>query len=443
MKHQNPAVFRGAVAVRAEMSLQAQIQSLAEAFSAFREGMDDKAKAAATGAVDVLIENKIAAAQETVIAQQTALERLQAIVDTQAEKIENLNAAQAAGAPVNALSENERKHISAMTEYFRTGDEGELNALHKTYSPAEGVAIKAALSVGSNPDGGYTAPIEWDRTVTDALVEISEMRMYASVQTVDGQGFTKLYNAKGTAGMSGWVGETDARPETATPQLTPYSFSFGEIYANPAMSQRSLEDPELDLAAWLAGEVEEEFALQEGNAFLSGDGVNKPKGVLMYDATAEGALAAALRHPLGPIGEVPSGAVGALSRNGLINLTRGLKPARRNGASFYMNDTTMGEVMKLDDGQGNLLWQPSFQAGTPGQMLGYGTRTLTGMPDIATGNIAVMFGNMERTYRIFDRVGMSVLRDPYTNKPYVHFYTRKRVGGGLWNPEWMKYHRIG
>ncbi|MBN9047649.1 MAG: phage major capsid protein, partial [Rhizobiales bacterium] len=192
-----------------------------------------------------------------------------------------------------------------------------------------------------------------------------------------------------------------------------------------------------------AGEVDLEFGQQEGVAFLNGDGVNKPKGILRFDAATETALPAAERHPLGPVLEVNSGAAAGLTPDGLIDLIYDLPSERITPTSaFYANRKTHAAIRKMKDGQDNYLWQPPFQAGEPAQVLGYAARDLSGMPDIAANTIPVIFGDMAMGYRIFDRIGVQVLRDPYTKKPYVLFYTRKRVGGGLWNPEFLRYQRV-
>lgn len=386
-------------------------------------------------------EQNIQAKFDDVVTRQE-LEGINAKLGDLMEGIDAANAAMAAaqsgagdksGRP---MSEEEIKISAIFDGYARTGsNEEEVKAAMK---PG---AIHGELSVGSDPDGGYTAPVEWDRRITDALAEVTPMRRYAGVQRVTGQGFKHLYNLHGTG--SGWVGETDARPETDTPKFGEYEFAFGELYANPGVTQRILEDSEIDIAAWLAQEVNLKFSQEEGVAFLSGDGVNKPKGVLMYDAAAEAALPVNRRHPLGAIEETNSGDANGLTPDGLVNLIYESPTDRVTaGSRFYMNRKTHSAVRLMKDGQGNFLWQPPFQLGQPATLLGYGLAEMNGMPDVAADAIPVMFGDMSEGYRIFDRVGVQVLRDPYTAKPFVLFYTRKRVGGGLWNPEYLRYHRI-
>lgn len=428
----NPRKLRGAVAIRANSDDMAGLfAELNTSFAEFKASMDTKSKELDKRFDDVVTAEKLARIEASIGETNAAY---------QAE-IDKLNARLAAssvngGGSGDTLSEADRNYKATFEEWFRTGD-GEAHVR----AAIRAGEITAAYEVGDDSKGGYTAPVEWDRSITDSRVEMSPMRRFASVQSVTGQGFTKLYNLHGTT--SAWVGEKAARPQTDGSVLATYAFAFGEIYAMPAATERILEDSEIDMAAWLASEVNIEFAYQEGAAFINGDGVNKPKGILRYDAEAEGALPAAQRHPLGPIAEVITGDENLLTPEGLIDLIYDLPEDRSQGAALYANRKTHAIIRKMKDGQDNFLWQPPFQAGQPAQVLGQPINELAGLPDVAAGTIPVLFGNMAQAYRIFDRVGMSVLRDPYTNKPYVLFYTRKRVGGGLWNPEWMRYHRVG
>ncbi|MBR7653280.1 phage major capsid protein [Brucella oryzae] len=425
-KHFNSRKVRGIVAVRAETGdIKAAIDGVNRAFEEFKAEHTKEIKDIKAGLGDVVQNEKV--------------DRINEQLGVMSAAIDDLNVKMALGNVPGKEGENEtaemKEYKADFNEWVRTGEgEGKIRSANKS-------GVMASMSVGSNPDGGYTAPVEWDRQITDKLAVVSPMRRFASIQNVRGQGFKHLYNMHGAG--SGWVGETDASPETATPQFAEYSFKFGEIYANPGVTQILLEDSEIDIAAYLAGEVDLQFAQQEGVAFLSGDGVNKPKGVLMYDATAEGALPAGEKHPLGPVLEVNTGDAAELTADGLIDLVYAIPSERITPSSaFYLNRKTHSVVRKMKDGQGNYLWQPPYQAGQPAQILGYAANELSGMPDVAAAAIPVIFGDMAQGYRIFDRLGVQVLRDPYTKKPYVLFYTRKRVGGGLWNPEFIRYHRV-
>jgi HK97 family phage major capsid protein len=293
--------------------------------------------------------------------------------------------------------------------------------------------VKNAVDIGTPADGGYFAPVEWDRTVTEKLKQLSPIRANAQVIQITTNGFSRVYS-DGIVG-SGWVGETAARPATTTPGLSTLAFNTGEIYANPQITQIALDDIAIDLEQWIADEVDREFAIQENIAFLSGNGTNKPTGILNY--VTGGANAAT--HPFGAILGTTVAGTAAVTTDEVLDLVYGLPSERNGNAKFYMNRGSLGKVRKLKDGQGNYIWQPTFQAGQPSTLQGYPVVEVPGMPAMTTGLVSILFGDMEATYLVIDRIGLRVLRDPYTNKPFVGFYTTKRVGGGVQNPEYMRY----
>ncbi len=297
--------------------------------------------------------------------------------------------------------------------------------------------VQASMTKGSDSDGGYLAPVEWDRTITNKLKEVSPIRSHARVISITSAGFKKLFNDRAIG--SGWVGETAARPETGTPKIGTLDFPLGEIYANPAISQQLLDDAAINLENWLADEVQTEFARQEGIAFLSGNGTNKPHGILTY---VEGAANAA-RHPFGAIPVVKSGADAGFTADGIIDLIYSLPSEYRANAKMFTSRQSQSAMRKLKDGQGNFLWQPSFALGQPATLAGEQIVEIADMPAPAADAISVLYGDMDATYLIVDRIGIRVLRDPFTNKPFVHFYTTKRVGGGVHNPEPMRAMQIG
>ncbi|WP_303230224.1 phage major capsid protein [Comamonas kerstersii] len=346
---------------------------------------------------------------------QAKLDAINAAMDRHQKEIEDAHtklAASQMGAGGKTVKDSE--YTSAFEAHMRKGD------------------VQAALNKGAADEGGYLTPSEWDRTITDKLRDESPMRQLAQVQSTSKAGWKKLFNLGGTG--SGWVGETDARPETATPTLAELGFGHGEIYANPAATQQLLDDSEISIEAWLAGEVQAEFAEQEGAAFINGNGVNKPAGILTY--VTGGANAA--KHPFGAIPVVNSGAAADITSDSVLDLIYGLPKKYRQNARFLTNNLTIAKLRKLKDGQGNYLWQPSAQAGQPATLHGYGIAEDENMPDVAANALPIMFGDYKRGYLIIDRVGVRVLRDPYTKKPYILYYTTKRVGGGVQNPECLR-----
>lgn len=393
-----PAAIAGSI--RADVSdPKAMIAALNTAFEEFKKTNDEKLSAKVD---DTLVNEKLSA--------------LNASMDNYQKVIDDLNAKIAAGSPNTPgdMEPTDPAYLTAFKAHMRRGD------------------VSAAMSVGTAADGGYLAPVEWDRTVTNKLKQLSPIRANAQVITISTTGFSRVYN-DGVIG-SGWVGETAARPETSTPGLTTLSFVPGEIYANPAITQTALDDVAINLEQWLADEVDGEFARQENIAFLSGNGVNKPFGILTYVTGA----ANAAKHPFGAIlANTAAGATG-LTTDEILDLIYSLPSERSANAKFYMNRTTVGEQRKLKNSDGDYIWQPSYQVGQPATLAGHPIVEVPGMPDTAAGLVPVLFGDMEETYLVIDRVGIRVLRDPYTNKPFVHFYTTKRVGGGVQNPEYMR-----
>lgn len=391
------------------------IANLNAAFEAFKAENDRKLSAKA----DVVVAEKIERIN-------TAIDGFQAVIDDVNAK---LAASALGGAAQPGMSEEDRVYAQQFGDYFRAGEnENAVKAAQRT-------GIRAAMTVGSSPDGGYLAPVEWDRSVTDKLKLVSPIRQLATVQQISTGSFIKVYNDRQVG--SGWVGETAARPNTSTPQFSAVNFTVGEIYANPAASQTLLDDAVVNVETWLAGEVEEEFARQEGIAFINGNGVNKPFGLLGY-ATG----GAFTTHPFGTIPVVNSGSASALTLDGLINLVYDLPAAFTGNARFAANRRTMRQIRGFKDSNGQYLWQVSMQQGEPATVLGFPVSELPDMPDIAANALPIAFGDFRRTYLVIDRVGIRVLRDPYSNKPYVSFYTTKRVGGGLLNPEPMRFLKI-
>jgi HK97 family phage major capsid protein len=284
-----------------------------------------------------------------------------------------------------------------------------------------------ALSVGSNPDGGYLVPEELETEIGRRLTTISPIRSVAGVRAISGNVYKKPFMIAGPA--TGWVGETDARPQTATPTLEELSFPAMELYAQPAATATLLDDAAVNIEEWLASEVELTFAEQEGIAFVSGDGNNKPKGFLAYTTVAESSWS------WGNIGYVPSGAAGAFAASNpsdaLIDLIYALKPGYRQNAVFVMNRKTQATIRKFKDASGNYLWQPPVAPNGRASLIGFPVLDAEDMPDIAADALSIAFGDFRRGYLIVDRMGVRVLRDPFTVKPYVLFYTTKRVGGGV------------
>jgi len=384
---------RTAIEVKGTADPSVVIDSLMQAFEAYKATNDERLAAS-----DVLLDEKLAR------------------IDRSLDELQLKSARPHLSATAPTRSPIGREHRSAFATYIRKGDAGPMRSLEAK-----------ALSVGSDPDGGYLVPDETERTVNSALREISPIRSIAGVRQVSGSVYKKPFATSGFG--TGWVGETAARPETTTATLAELSFPTMELYAMPAATSALLEDAAVDIDQWIAEEVRTAFAEQEGNAFVVGNGSSKPKGFLDYTKVADASWS------WGNVGFLATGVSGAFAASNpsdkLIDLVYALKAGHRANAHWVMSRSTQAVIRKFKDTDGNYIWQPSMKAGEPSLLLGFPVTEAEDMPDIAADAYAVAFGDFRRGYLIVDRVGIRVLRDPYSSKPYVLFYTTKRVGGGI------------
>ena len=375
-------------------------------FEEFKAANDERLDQIERRSADVITEEKV----ERINAALT--QRLDALV------LKSSRPALGAGAERDgkAAPHDAIEHKALFDGYMRTGDSAGLRELEKK-----------AMSTGSNPDGGYLVPEEIERNIGRRLTEISPIRSIASVRTIGSQVYKKPIMVSGPA--VGWVGETDARPQTASPVLDELSFPAMELYAQPAATSTLLDDSAVNIDEWLAGEIEMVFAEQEGAAFGSGDGSNKPKGFLAYTTVANASWS------WGNIGYIASGAAGAFPATDpsdvLIDLVYALKAGYRQNGAFVMNRKTQSVIRKFKDSVGNYLWQPPVAAGGRATLITFPLVDAEDMPDIGANSLSIAFGDFGRGYLVVDRAGVRVLRDPFTAKPYVLFYTTKRVGGGV------------
>lgn len=396
-----------------DKELKELLEEQGKAFEDFKKSNDALLKAKAEGKAVSELEARVEAADAEIA-------RLSKALDEVAKKA---NRPGAAGEGEKARIEAE--HKEAWLGWVRKGNEAGLAELEAR-----------AISVGTPSDGGYAVPAEQDRDILRLLREQSPLRQVCRVVTIGTEDYTKLVQLGKAA--SGWVGEKDVRPETGTPTWQAVKPVFGEVYANPAVTQKALDDLFFNVESELAADIALEFAEQEGKAFLTGDGTNKPKGLLAYPQ-AEGDDKS---RPFGTLQCLKTGVADGFKASGpaddLIDLIYALKKGHRTGAQWMMNGKTLSALRKWKDGDGNYLWQPALTAGQPSQILGYGIVENEDMPDVGADATPLLFGNYARAYWIFDRIGIRSLRDPFTNKPYVHFYTTKRVGGMLADSEAVK-----
>jgi len=419
------------------------IKTVNTAFEEFKRANDARlAEIEKKGAADPLLEEKLARIDADLeraqkVADEAALaakRQSRLVTDEKGNSIDlNAKAAEWAGMLARRRGETVPSFDAAGMDAYKAAFDRFLRKGEEVMSVDE----RKALSVGSDPDGGYVVNPDLSGRIVMKVFESSPMRAYASIQVISSDALEGLFDLEEAS--SGWVGETDSRAETNTPQLGKWRIPVHELYAKPKATQKLLDDASINMEAWLASKVAEKFARDEANAFVVGNGVNKPRGFLTY--------ASGTTLP-GTIEQFPTGASGALASapdggDALINALYGLKQQYRANATWFMNRATTKLVRKAKDSDGAYLWSPGIQAGQPATLLGYPVAAFEDMPDPASNSLSIAVGDMREAYQIVDRLGIRTLRDPYSAKPYVEFYTTKRVGGDVVNFEAIKLVKLG
>lgn len=367
------------------------------------------------------IEAKFAAERKEREDLELRLSRIGAKGDADAAEIERKTFAVMAGNDISG--DDYKSYRDGLRLYLRKGEKHLGNTETK------------AMSVGSDPDGGYLVTPDVTGRIVKKVYETSPIRQISSAISISSDKLEGIEDL-GEAGC-GWVGETEAPSDTTTPQVGKWSIEAFEMYAQPKTTQKLIEDSAVDVEAWLAEKVAQRFSRVENAAFVNGNGVSKPRGFLSYTAAADDGSGVSW----GQLGYVASGASGAFASNPadkIFDLIGALKSDFLANAKFVTRRTVITAIRKFKDSTGQYLWQPSLVAGVPEQIVGHPIVRAEDMPALAAGSLSLAFGDFEQGYQIVDRLGITVLRDPYTDKPYVKFYSRKRVGGGVVNFEAIK-----
>jgi HK97 family phage major capsid protein len=382
-------------------------EDFSRAFHAFRETNDDRLSQIERRLTsDVVTEEKLARIDRT-------LDETKARMDRIALKAQRPSLA--GNAPEGA-DFAAREHKRAFAGYMRTGDAAGLKPIEEK-----------ALSATSGPDGGFLVPVPQERELLRRMALISPIRSLATVREISGSQLKKAFSTTGPA--SGWVNESAARPQTTSQVLADLTFPAMELYAMPSATQTLLDDGAIDIDEWIVSEIETVFAEKEGQAFIAGDGIDKPKGILAYTTVANAGWT------WGNVGYLATGVAGgfpgANPSDILIDLAYAVKAPYRQNGTFMMSRQTQASVRKFKDAQGNYLWQPPVAVGSGATFMNFPIVESEDMPAVAANSLSVAFGDFKRAYLVVDRMGVRILRDPYSAKPYVLFYTTKRVGGGV------------
>jgi HK97 family phage major capsid protein len=396
----------------------AAFAEFARAFEAFKETNDDRLGQ---------IENRLSADVLT----EEKLSRIDRAIDDTKSRIDQL----LLKAKRPQLGEREPRrdtadaeHKAAFNAYVRTGDASQLKLVEAK-----------ALSAGSGADGGFLVPAPAERELLRRMSALSPIRALATVREISGNQLKKAFSTTGPA--SGWVNETAARPQTNSQLLADLTFPAMELYAMPSATQALLDDGAIDIEEWVNSEIEVVFAEKENQAFVVGDGIDKPKGFLGYTTVTNNSWT------WGNMGYIATGVAGAFATanpsDQLIDLIYILKGGYRQNATFVMNRGTQSMIRRFRDTQGNYLWQPPAMIGSSATLMTFPVVETEDMPAIAANSLSLAFGDFRRGYLVVDRMGIRILRDPFTAKPYVLFYTTKRVGGGVQDFDAIKLMKFG
>lgn len=348
-------------------------------------------------------------------------------LDVECKSFNNARRAASPTAQVPEISVDEYKaYKSAFVSFMRKAD---INAL----SDAE----RKAMSAGTDSDGGYLMPVATVGRTAKRIYELSPIRQIANVMNISGDALEGLNDIDEAS--AGWVSEIGARSDSSTPQLGKYRIEAFEQYAMPKITQKLLDDAAVDVEAWLAAKVADKMARVEASAFVIGNGVGQPRGFTDYTTAATGDAT----RTWGTLEHVKTGANGAFhttQADPLFDLIAAFKPGYLQNAKWVTTRAVIAAIRKFKTSTTlEYIWQPGLQLGMPDKLLGYPVVNVQDMPALATDSLSMAFGDFNEGYQIVDRLGMRTLRDPFTAKPYVVFYTIKRTGGGVVNFEAIKF----
>ncbi len=391
---------------------------------------------------DALNKETMKKAAEQVASTIEELQKLQLKQKSLEEKNKDLEAAIARTGQTKAKDIDTAKEAQAemMDAFIRKGTTAagsahvELKDFAAEFAAKKGIELKA-LSVNSNVDGGFLVLPNFSGIVQTQVFETSPIRLFASSITIstDADEFVDDFDEADAE----WVAETATRSTTGTPQVAKRNIPTHELYAKPKMSQKIIEDAMVNVESWLASKLADKFSRKENTAFVNGNGAGQPKGFTQYAAGNS-------TYQQGKIEQIVSGDANTYTYNGLVNALAALKTEYMANAIWACNRNSLAELLQVKDGQQRPIFNMAYDKNTKtfGSMLGIPLAQFQDMADPSANNLALALGDFRRGYKIVDRIGVSILRDPYSAKPFVEFYARKRVGGDVANFEAIKLVKI-
>ncbi|MFO1080850.1 MAG: phage major capsid protein [Reyranellaceae bacterium] len=296
-----------------------------------------------------------------------------------------------------------------------------------------------ALQIGVQADGGFTVPPDLSGRIVTRVFETSPIRQIASVQTIGGSELKGVVD-RDQAGAIQWGSETAAPTDSTTPQIGEWSIPANEGRVMPKATQQILEDSNIDIEAWLSRKVADRITRGQNDAFVNGTGVGRPRGFTTYTTAAT----ADSSRTWGTIEHKGTGVSGDFASTSpadiLFDLIGAMNPRYLANAKWVTRREVITKVRKFKGATtGDYLWQPGLVAGAPNTILGFPIVIAMDMPALGSASLSMAFGDFSEGYQIVDRVGMTMLRDPYSSKPYVLFYTRFRLGGDVVDFDAIKF----
>ena len=430
----------------------------AKAFEDFKSANDERLmQIEAKGAADPLLEEKVDKANADIDAIGDSIKAAETTIQNRVDELElKINGQGFGGDEIKneAAKFWAAKHKISIADAVTAGVDIEAfqnyeNALDKYMRlPSDALTgeIRNAMSVGSDPDGGFMVTPEIAKKWITRLFETSPMRQYANVVTI-GTDEYQIPKDTNDATSGGWVGEVQSRDDTDTSEVGLQKIPVHEQYAKPKITQKLLDDAQFNVATWLGNKTTDKMIRTENTAFVSGDGVAQPRGFTDYASASVTTVDGS--RTWGILQYIATGSSGAFAGSGtgadeIMDLIYAMKGFYRAGAVFACNRLTMATIRKIKDGQGNYLWNMgNVKEGQPASLLSYPLAEFEDMADISANSYSLAFGNFKEGYTIVDRAGFRMLKDPYTGMPYVKFYTSKRVGGDVTNFDAIKLLKFG
>jgi HK97 family phage major capsid protein len=401
------------------------IEDTGKAHNEFKDSVNTQLKELKSGRTDPVLVEKIEKMAKEIASNsmdKDNAERLQKAVEERFSKMEADMKVRPNGNDPDADQKSiDLEYSKAMGSFIRKGVEPTQEQVDKCYPEQK------ALSVGHDPDGGYWVSPDHSSRIIKKIFETSPMRQVAMIETIGSDALDIPEDINDMAG--GWTGEQSSRAETDTPEIGLRRIPVHELYAMPKATQKLLDDAVINVEAWLSGKQADKFSRIENVAFVTGTGAGQPRGFTTYDSGTT--------NP-GQIERVTTATNDTLDDVDLVDLLYKLKGPYRMNAQWAFNRSTLAVISKIQDGQGRFIFQPGLQLGGPSSLLGRPMVEFNDMADVANGTLAVALADWKEAYTIVDRKGITILRDPFTSKPHVLFYSTKRTGGDVTNFEAIK-----